>query len=57
MHGGTAWSIMRVVSKCLKGHGLHKQAREFRRRAFELDFDDEDTTEMLALAIEYVVIL
>lgn len=51
------WSMMYVVVECLKTVGLTRESAEFRTRAMELNQNDEDQTELLALATEYVDIV
>lgn len=50
----TFWAMMGAVAGCLKRHGLLSEADEFRRRAMTLTQDDADTTDLLALAVEYI---
>ena len=51
------WTVMFQVTAVLRRAGLGQQAMEFARRAVQLTNVDEDTTELLGLAQEYVEIV
>lgn len=55
--GSNFFRVMNHVWRCLCDAKLADQAMEFAQRAEELDVNDDDTTDLLALVVQYVEIV
>lgn len=50
----THWTMIHAVCKTLRLNGLGQQATEFAGRAAALPIDGDDTTDLIALIVQYV---